>query len=199
MEHPMLEFHSLQETQATPQRVAQLLQEFRAILARDGMASMDEYGDMLKWALPSKDGFCRYFHVFHPGYCSFSDAYYGTIHYHGGEIRGTVLMGAMEHYTYDAHLDEDGDRFLEGQAYTLHRHTSTQGTGTQYRLPAMVPHWLKPLELTVTYFEEEDNGAMGDLVNPASETTDEFLWEQEDADALLPELLARIDAVALTA
>ncbi len=190
----MLEFHSLQEKDAPPARIFELLQEFKAVLQDQGMASMDEYGDMLKWALPGKDGMCRYFHVFHPGYCSFSDQFFGTIHYHGGEIRGTVLLGHMEHYTYEAELDVEGDRFLADQAYTLTKHTSQQGVGTSYVLPALVPHWLKPTELTLTYFEEEDNGEMGDLVNPASDATDEFLMEQEDAEALLPELVAKIDA-----
>ncbi len=189
----MLEFHELQETQAPPARLVELLQAFKEVLAADGMASMDEYGDMLKWALPGKDGICRYFHVFHPDYCSFSDQFFGTIHYHGGWIRGTVLLGHMEHYTYEARKAPDGDRFLAGEAYHLTKHTRQQGAGTAYALPAMVPHWLKPTELTLTYFEEEDNERMGDLVNPASTTTDEHVWEQEHADALLPTLLAMID------
>lgn len=189
----MLQFHPLQERQAAPERMRDLLLEFRALLERDGMADMDEYGDMLKWALPSRDGWCRYFHVFHPGYCSFSDAFYGTIHTHGGTIRGTVLVGAMDHFTYDSAPDADGDRFHQSQAYRLTRHASHQPAGTAYELPAHVPHWLAPTELTVTYFEEEDNAEMGELVNPASDATDEFLWEQEDADALLPSLLGALD------
>jgi hypothetical protein len=34
---------------------------------------------------------------------------------------------------------------------------------------------------------------MGDLVNPASEEIDDHRWTQQQADALLPELLAFID------
>ncbi len=188
----MLEFHALKETRAPPGRLVELLQAFKTVLATDGMASMDEYGDMLKWALPGKDGICRYFHVFHPDYCSFGDQFFGTIHYHGGWIRGTVLLGHMEHYTYAAKPTPDGDRFLAGQSYQLTKHTHQQGAGTSYELPAMVPHWLKPTELTLTYFEEEDNERMGDLVNPATTTTDEHVWEQEHADALLPGLLTLI-------
>ena len=56
----------------------------------------------------------------------------------------------------------------------------------------MTPHWIKPTALTITYFEEEDNGALGDLINPASEEIDAHRWTQADADALLPELIALI-------
>lgn len=190
----MLASHRLQEHPAPPSRMAQLLQDFRTLLREQGMASMDEYGDMLKWALPSRDGMCRYFHVFDPGFCSFSDAFRATIHYHGGQIRGTVLLGRMEHFTYEAQKDPDGDRFLHGDAYRLTKHTRDQPAGTSYILPAMVPHWLRPSELTLTYFEEEDNGVMGDLLEPATGETDDHVWEQADAEALVPELLARIDA-----
>jgi hypothetical protein len=57
-----------------------------------------------------------------------------------------------------------------------------------------VPHWIKPTALTLTYFEEQDAGEVSDLVNPASEETDDHTWTQAQADALLPELLALIDA-----
>ena len=58
----------------------------------------------------------------------------------------------------------------------------------------MVPHWLKPTRLTLTSFEEEDNGEMGDLVNPGDGVgIDEHRWTQAQADALLPVLLAMID------
>ncbi len=189
----MLEFHPLQEHQATPARLTELLLEAKAVLLDRGMASMDEYGDMLKWGLPKRDGMCRYIHVYHPGYCSFSDAFYGTIHFHGGEIRGTVLAGEMEHYTYRAVADAGGTRFFAGASYSLTKFTHVQGAGKAYSLPARVPHWLKPTQLTMTYFEEEDNDVMGDLVNPDGTETDDFAWEQEDADALLPELLALIE------
>lgn len=148
---------------------------------------------MLKWALPTREGMCRYFHVFDSGFCSFSDAFRGTIHYHGGEIRGTVLVGRMEHSVYDAVQDPDGDRFLAGQAYTLARHTRVQGAGSSYVLPAMVPHWTVPTEVSVTYFEEEDNGVMGDLLEPRDVGPDEHVWSQAQADALLPVLLRAID------
>ncbi len=191
----MLRFVPLAEHTASPAHQAALLRQFRAVLASEGMASMDEYGDMLKWALPGQaDGWCRYFHVFHPGWCSFSDAFYGTIHDHGGEIRGTVLAGAMEHYTYEPEPDPEGDRFYQGAPYRLTKHTNLQSAATAYSLQPRVPHWLKPLELTITYFEEEDNGVMGDLLNPTSTEPDTHLWEQDDAEQLLPELHALIDA-----
>ncbi|HWH09162.1 MAG TPA: hypothetical protein VNX21_08175 [Candidatus Thermoplasmatota archaeon] len=190
----MLEFHPLQQRQASPARLASLLREARAVLQERGMASMDEYGDMLQWGLPRADGAWRKFHVFHPDWCSFDDRYWGTIHYHAGWIRGTILAGHMEHYTYEARPDPAGDRFLRGQAYRLTRHTHQNPAGTVYELPARVPHWVKPTTLTLTYFEEEDNGELGDLVNPATEDTDDHRWTQEQADALLPELLTLIDA-----
>ncbi len=190
----MLRFEPLVEQQAPGAQVAELLQRFRDVLGREGMASMDEYGDMLKWALPSQgDGWCRYFHVFDPGFCSFSDAFRGTVHYHGGEIRGTVLLGEMQHDIYEAVPDANGDRFLGDQPYSLTRHSRIQPEGTAYRLPAMVPHWVRPRALTLTYFEEQDNDVMGDLLNPASDETDEHVWEQPDADALVPRLSALID------
>lgn len=196
-----LEFHPLHEQTATPARMVELLQAAKAVLEAQGMADMDEYGDMLKWGLPKQGGACRNIHVFHPDWCSFSDAFRGTIHYHGGEIRGTVLLGEMEHYTYEPRQAADGNRFLAGQAFFLQRHTSIQGAGTSYALAPMVPHWLKPTQLTLTYFEEDDTERMGDLVNPATDDTDDHVWEQPQADALLPELLRRIDArlAALTA
>lgn len=190
---PGLEFHPLEEQQASSVRMVQLLQEFRTVLQTDGMADMDEYGDMLKWALPGRDGWCRYFHVYHPGYCSWDDRFYGTVHTHGGTIQGTILAGAMDHFTYDATRDPDGDRSYDGDRYTLVKHTAHQPAGTRYRLPAHVPHWLEPKTLTITYFEEEDNGAMGELVNRDTKETDTFLWEQADADRLMPDLLALID------
>lgn len=189
----MLEFHPIQEHEASPARLSELLETAKAVLQEQGMASMDEYGDMLKWPLPRRDGAWRNIHVFHPDWCSFSDEYWGTIHFHAGWIQGTVLAGQMEHYTYDATEDPDGDRFYDGQAYTLTRHTHQHEAGTVYELPARVPHWLKPTELTLTYFEEEDTAAVSDLVNPASEETDEHRWTQEQADALLPELISLID------
>ncbi len=158
------------------------------------MASIDEYGDMLKWGLPSRDGFCRYFHAYHPGFCSFEDKFRGTIHYHGGEIRGTVLMGHMDHGVYEATPDPEGDRFLDGRAYRLTRHARPQPEGTAYTLGAWVPHWPRPTQITVTYFEEEDNGEMGDLLEPAGVCTDEFHWEQEDAEAFLPSLIRLVEA-----
>jgi hypothetical protein len=158
------------------------------------MADMEEYGDMLKWGLPRKNGKCRSLHVYHPDWCSFSDAFRGTIHYHGGNIHGNILLGGMEHYTYRAEKDPNGDRFYNGDSYRLTRFTHTQMAGTSYTLPAMVPHWLKPLQLTLTYFEEDDNGEMGDLVNPATQKIDDHQWTQADADALLPILLQQIDA-----
>lgn len=190
---PALAFHPLRERQASPARMAELLLEARAVLLDRGMADMEEYGDMLKWGLPRRDGFCRSIHVFHPGWCSFSDAFRGTIHYHGGEIRGTLLVGEMEHSIYQATPDPQGDRFHRGMPHRLTKHSRLQGEGTSYVLPAMVPHWVKPTRLTLTSFEEEDNGAMGDLLDPASPETDEHAWTQEQADALLPELLRLID------
>ncbi len=190
----MLEFHPVQERQVPRKRLAELLQQAKAVLQDQGMASMDEYGDMLKWPLPRGDDAWRNIHVFHPDWCSYSDAYWGTIHYHGGWIRGTVLAGHVKHYTYQAIEDPDGgDRFLDGKAYTLTRHTHEHAAGTEYTLPGMVPHWLKPTCLTLTYFEEEVSARVADLVNPASEEIDEHTWTQGQAEALLPELLALID------
>lgn len=189
----MLEFHPMKETQASPARLTELLLEAKEVLQERGMASMDEYGDMLQWGLPQRDGAWRKFHVYHPDWCSFSDAYWGTVHYHVGWIRGTVLAGHMEHYTYRATKDPNGDRFFRGEAYELTKHTHPQGAGTVYELPGMVPHWLKPTELTLTYFEEQVTDEMADLVNPASEEIDEHTWTQEQADALLPEVIELID------
>ena len=195
MERP-LEFHPLREHQAAPARLTELLLEAKSVLLDRGMADMEEYGDMLKWGLPRKgDGTkCRSMHVYHPDWCSFSDRFRGTIHYHGGAIRGTILLGGFEHSIYEARADPAGDRFHDGQPYSLTRHTRRQEAGTTYDLPAMVPHWIKPTRLTLTSFEEEDNGEMGDLVNPDDEVgIDEHKWTQAQADALLPELLALID------
>jgi hypothetical protein len=189
-----LAFHPLREHQAAPARLAELLQECKAVLLDRGMADMEEYGDMLKWGLVRRDGRVRSMHVYHPGWCSFSDRFRGTIHYHGGAIRGTLLLGQFEHSIYEATPDPQGDRFHLGQPYRLTRHTRLQGAGTTYDLPAMVPHWLRPTRLTLTSFEEEDNGEMGDLVNPADGVgIDDHKWTQEQADALLPELLRLID------
>src|SRR5687767_15476623 len=127
-----LAFHPLREHQAAPARLAELLLEAKAVLLDRGMAFMDEYGDMLKWGLPRRDGKCRSIHVYHPGWCSFSDKFRGTIHYHGGEIRGTLLLGQMEHSIYDAKPDPQGSRFHLGQPYRLTRHTRLQSAGTAY-------------------------------------------------------------------
>lgn len=190
----MLEFHPIKEHQASPARLTELLLEARAVLLQRGMPSMDQYGDMLQWGLPKEDdGPWRKLHIYHPDWCSFSDAYWGTIHYHAGWIRGTLLLGHMEHYTYRAVEDPDGDRFLHGRAYKLTKHTNQQGAGIAYELPAMVPHWLKPTKLTMTYFEEQVTEQMADLVNPASTEIDDHKWTQEQADALLPEVLRLID------
>lgn len=190
----MLEFRPLKQTPASPARLASLLQLAKTVLQDRGMASMDQYGDMLQWGLPREDGAWRKIHVFHPDWCSFDDRFWGTIHYHGGWIRGTVLLGHLEHSTYQAEADPDGDRFYRGQPYRLTKHTHQQPAGTEYELPGMVPHWIKPTALTLTYFEEQDTDVVSDLVNPASEEMDEHRWTQEQADALLPELLALIDA-----
>jgi hypothetical protein len=189
-----LAFHFWRERQASAARMAELLLECKAVLLDRGMADMDEYGDMLKWGLRRQDGKVRSMHVYHPGWCSFSDRFRGTIHYHGGAIQGTLLLGQFEHSIYEATPDPAGDRFHLGQPYRLTRHTRLQSAGTTYELPAMVPHWLKPTQLTLTSFQEEDNGEMGDLVNPRDEVgIDEHKWSQAQADALLPELLALID------
>jgi hypothetical protein len=189
-----LAFHFWRERQASAARMAELLLECRAVLLDRGMADMDEYGDMLKWGLRRQDGKVRSMHVYHPDWCSFSDRFRGTIHYHGGAIQGTLLLGQFEHSIYEATPDPDGDRFHLGQPYRLTRHTRLQSAGTTYELPAMVPHWLKPTQLTLTSFQEEDNGEMGDLVDPSDEVgIDEHRWSQAQADALLPELLALID------
>lgn len=190
----MLEFHAIKQERASPARLVKLLHEAKALILKRGMASMDQYGDMLQWGLPAKDGTWRKVHVYHPDWCSFDDKYWGTIHYHAGWIRGTILAGHLEHYTYRAEADPAGDRYHRGQAYRLTKHTHQQPAGTVYELPAMVPHWIKPTALTLTYFEEQDTDEAADLVNPASEEIDEHRWTQEQADALLPELLAIIDA-----
>lgn len=191
----MLEFHPLKMQQASPARLTELLQLAKTHLLERGMASMDEYGDMLQWGLPkTDDGPWRKLHVYHPDWCSWSDAFYGTIHYHSGVIRGTVLVGHMEHYTYSSVETPDGDRFHQGRAYKLTKHTHQQPAGIAYELPAMVPHWLKPTKLTMTYFEEQVSDQAADLVNPASEEIDDHKWTQAQADALLPELLSLIDA-----
>ena len=179
---------------ATAQRQVALLHEFQDILARDGMADMEEYGDMLKWALPSRDGWCRYFHAYDPSFCSFSDAFRGTVHDHGGTIRGTVLIGHIRHQTYEATPDADGDRVWAGQPVTLQRHAQDQPEGTEYELAPHVAHWPVPTTLTVTYFEEEDNGVMGELVDPIDGVHDEQPWTQETADAWSPTLRAAIEA-----
>lgn len=190
----MLEFHPLKQSQASPARLAELLHLAKDVIQKRGMASMDQYGDMLQWAHTKENGVWRKVHVFHPDWCSFDDRFWGTIHYHTGWIRGTVLAGHMEHYTYEATPDPGGDRFHRGQAYRLAKHTHQHPAGTTYELPAMVPHWIKPTTLTLTYFEELDTDEPADLVNPASEEIDEHHWTQEQADALMPELLALIDA-----
>ncbi len=191
---PHLAFHPLRENQASPGRLAEMLLEAKAVLLDRGMADMEEYGDMLKWGLMRRDGKVRSMHVYHPEWCSFSDQFRGTIHYHGGAIRGTILLGGFEHSIYEAKRDPAGSRFHNGEAYTLTRHTRLQSAGTTYDLPAMVPHWLKPTALTLTSFEEDDNGVMGDLVNPGAEVgIDDHKWTQAQADALLPMLLSMID------
>lgn len=189
----MLEFHPVKMEQAPPARLAQLLREAKAVLLERGMASMDEYGDMLQWGLPRSDDAWRKFHVFHPDWCSFDDRYWGTIHYHAGWIRGTILAGHLEHFTYRAEADPAGDRFWRGEAYRLTKHTHQHPEGTTYELPGMVPHWVKPKALTLTYFEEQVADAVADLVNPATEEIDEHRWTQAQADALLPEIIALID------
>lgn len=189
----MLTFAHPEEHQVAPERMVELLQLAKATLLEHGMADMDEYGDMLKWGLPKENGACRNIHVFHPDWCSFGDQFRGTIHYHPSEIRGTILLGEMEHYTYKPTAAEDGDRFLNRQAYHLERHTHVHAAGAGYSLQSHVPHWLKPTKLTLTYFEEDDTEQLGDLLNPATQETDEHTWEQEDAERLLPELLALID------
>ncbi|HUR68666.1 MAG TPA: hypothetical protein VM370_05415 [Candidatus Thermoplasmatota archaeon] len=190
----MLAFHPLRHERASPARLAELLEEFKSLLHRKGMASMDEYGDMLQWGVAREGGAWRKFHAFHPDWCSFDDRYWGTIHYHAGWIRGTILAGHLEHNTYEAAPDPAGDRFYQGQPHRLTKHTAQQPQGTVYTLPAMVPHWIKPKALTLTFFEEEDNGQLGDLINPVSEETDDHRWTQEQAEALLPEIVALIDA-----
>lgn len=190
----MLEFHPVKQQPASPARLASLLQEARAVLVKRGMASMDTYGDMLEWGLSREDGVWRKFHVFHPDWCSYDDRFWGTIHYHAGWIRGTLLAGAMEHYTYRAEADPAGDRFYRGQPYRLTKHTHHHVAGTVYELPARVPHWIKPTALTLTFFEEQDLDEPSDLVNPASEEIDEHRWTQEQAEALLPQILETIDA-----
>lgn len=189
----MLEFHPLRHEKASSARLVQLLTEAREVFLERGMASMDEYGDMLQWGLPRVDGVWRKFHVFHPDWCSFDDRFWGTVHYHTGWIRGTILAGHLEHYTYEATRDAAGERFYKGEAYRLTRHTHQQPAGTVYELPGMVPHWIKPKALTITFFEEQETAEMADLVNPASEETDEHRWTQEQAEALMPEVLALID------
>lgn len=190
----MLEFHPLEQHPASPARLTALLQEAKAVILKRGMVSMDQYGDMLQWGVSREDGVWRKVHVYHPDWCSFDDRFWGTIHYHAGWIRGNILAGHLEHYTYRADPDPQGDRFHRGQAYRLTRFTHQQPAGTTYELPAMVPHWIKPTTLTLTYFEEQDTDEPADLVNPASDEIDEHRWTQEQADALLPELLALIDA-----
>ncbi|MEA3199164.1 MAG: hypothetical protein QOE90_592 [Thermoplasmata archaeon] len=190
----MLAFHHPQQRPESPARLVALLTEAKAVLLKRGMASMDEYGDMLQWGLSREGGAWRKMHVFHPDWCSFDDRYWGTIHYHAGWIRGTVLLGGLEHNTYEAQRDPNGDRFHRGEAYRLTKHVHQHPAGTTYELPGMVPHWIRPTALTLTYFEEEDNGELGDLLNPASEETDEHVWTQAQAEALLPELLSAIDA-----
>ncbi|MGB0653120.1 MAG: hypothetical protein ACPGQL_07945 [Thermoplasmatota archaeon] len=190
----MLRFDVPQENATPAERQRELLLLARATLAEQGMADMEEYGDMLKWGLPKEAGRCRNLHVFHPDWCSFGDQYRGTIHYHPGEIRGTILLGGLWHDTYEATPDPDGDRHLAGQTYSLTRHTRHQPVGTSYSLSSHVPHWIRPTALTLTYFEEEDNGEMGDLLEPATDETDEHTWSQADAEALMPVLLAAIDA-----
>jgi hypothetical protein len=191
---PPLAFHPLREHQASPARMRDLLLECKAVLLDRGMADMEEYGDMLKWGLPRRDGKVRSMHVYHPDWCSWSDKFRGTIHYHGGAIRGTILLGEFDHGIYESRPDPDGDRFHNGQPYTLTRHSRLQAAGTTYDLPAMVPHWPRPTTLTMTSFEEEDNALMGDLVNPGPDVgLDDHTWTQEQADALLPVLLAMIE------
>lgn len=192
---PPLQFHPLREHQAAPARLAELLLEAKAVLLDRGMADMEEYGDMLKWGLQRRDGKVRSMHVYHPDWCSWSDRFRGTIHYHGGAIRGTILLGEFDHGIYSSKPDPHGDRFHNGQPYTLTRYSRLQGAGTTYDLPAMVPHWPRPTTLTLTSFEEEDNDVMGDLVNPGPDVgLDDHRWTQAQADALLPVLLALIDA-----
>lgn len=194
----MLAFHHPTVRPVAPARLAELLTDAKATLLKRGMASMDTYGDMLEWGVSREDGVWRKMHVFHPDWCSFEDRFWGTIHYHAGWIRGTLLLGSMEHYTYDARRDPAGDRFYRGEAYALTKHTHRHVAGTAYELPARVPHWIKPTALTLTYFEEQDMDEASDLVNPASEEIDEHRWSQEQAEALLPELLAQIDATLAT-
>lgn len=190
-----LAFHPLREHTASPARLAEMLLECKAVLLDRGMADMEEYGDMLKWGLPRRDGKVRSMHVYHPDWCSWSDRFRGTIHYHGGAIRGTILLGEFDHGIYESRKDPAGDRFHLGERYTLTRHSRLQGAGTTYDLPAMVPHWPRPTTLTMTSFEEEDNGEMGDLVNPDDSVgIDDHRWTQAQADALLPVLLKMIDA-----
>lgn len=189
-----LAFNPLREHAATAARQVELLRECRAVLLDRGMADMEEYGDMLKWGLPRGQGKVRSMHVYHPDWCSWSDRFRGTIHYHGGAIRGTILLGEFDHGIYQSKADPAGDRFHDGQPYLLTRHARLQGVGTTYDLPAMVPHWPRPTTLTMTSFEEEDNDEMGDLVNPGDEVgIDEHRWTQAQADALLPVLLRMID------
>lgn len=190
----MLEFHPMKQQQASPAHLVPRLEAARAVIAERGMASMDEYGDMLQWGVEQKEGAWHKVHVYHPDWCSFSDRFAGTVHYHTGRIRGTVLAGHMEHYTYEAVRHPEGDRFYRDEAYGLTRHTHQQGAGTAYELPAMVPHWLKPTALTITYFEEQVTDEAADLVDPAHKETDEHTWTQAQADALLPEVLAVLDA-----
>lgn len=189
----MLQYQAPRESPVPAGRQAVLLREFRDLLRDRGMASIDEFGDMLDWPLPRRDGMSRHFHVFHPDMCTWSDAFRGTVHFHGGAIRGTVLLGGVEHWTYAATADPNGDRILADQAYRLSRHETAHAAGTQYWLAADVAHWIRPQRLTLTYFEEEDNDRLGDLVDPIGAGHDDHVWEQPDADALVARLLTEIE------
>ena len=189
----MFVWQAVPEHPTPPAETAALLSEFKATLHQRGMASMEEFGDMLDWPLPRKRGMSRHFHVFHPDMCSFDDTYRGTVHYHGGAIRGTVLAGGIVHDTYEATPDAAGDRHHDGSTYRLRAHRTTHAAGTTYQLPAFVPHWIRPTQLTLTYFEEEDNGTLGDLLEPRAADHDDHRWTQAEAEALVPTLLALVD------
>lgn len=51
----MLQFHAIKHDTAPAARLVELLRLARTVLAERGMASMDEYGDLLQWALPREE------------------------------------------------------------------------------------------------------------------------------------------------
>lgn len=126
-----------------------------------------EFVDMYEFKTPKTNKVKGHFEVFHVFSTQMAHMYNNpndTIHHHLNTITSNVLLGNLEHITFErtesTKKDATHNYGLWGKYFQLTPHQNHHKEGTAYQLEKQIPHYPKPASpIVITHFTESDDNS----------------------------------------